>query len=276
MSIWDKSNACEVHPGYTCTLALTPKTIDKLQRLRYGLGVPLTTVHDTVHLMPKTPVRNVRIPDPLWEKLGKLAQKRNVSITALLIEGANLLLNAGKAPKAIPQGVTVNDETLRRLEALEAEFQALTEHVNATEAQVQTEVQSQVQALEERIQTLEAEVQAQVRLGVQMSEADAEVHLTVQPDVQVETDNADANEVQPTVQAEVQKADVTPSPLTQGELAHRLGLSDKAVEKARRKGTQYFATWSQSRDPEGLAWTWQGMGGRGKPLRYSPKKSRNR
>ncbi len=61
------------------------------------------------------------------------------------------------------------------------------------------------------------------------------------------------------------------APLTQSALARRLGCSDKAVEKHRRQGNkENFATWSRDRDPDNVAWTWEGKGGRGQPLRFLP------
>jgi hypothetical protein len=60
-------------------------------------------------------------------------------------------------------------------------------------------------------------------------------------------------------------------PLTQSALAKRLGCSDKAIEKHRKQGSkEQFATWSGDRDPDGIAWTWEGLGGRGQPLRFVP------
>ena len=62
-----------------------------------------------------------------------------------------------------------------------------------------------------------------------------------------------------------------PSPLTQMALAKRLGCSDKAIEKHRKGGSkEEFAAWSRDRDPEEKAWTWEGSGGRGQPLRFLP------
>jgi hypothetical protein len=62
-----------------------------------------------------------------------------------------------------------------------------------------------------------------------------------------------------------------PAPVTQMALAKRLGVSDKAVEKHRKQGSkEQFAQWSRERDPDGIAWTWQGSGGRGQPLRFVP------
>jgi hypothetical protein len=60
------------------------------------------------------------------------------------------------------------------------------------------------------------------------------------------------------------------APLTQSALAKRLGCSDKAVEKQRKHGKESFATWSRQRDPDNIAWTWEGRGGRGQPLRFVP------
>jgi hypothetical protein len=62
-----------------------------------------------------------------------------------------------------------------------------------------------------------------------------------------------------------------PAPLTQMALAKRLGCSDKAIEKHRKQGSkENFAAWSRDRDPDGIPWTWEGIGGRGQPLRFVP------
>lgn len=58
------------------------------------------------------------------------------------------------------------------------------------------------------------------------------------------------------------------APLTQMALAKRLGVSDKAVEKHRKQGKEDFANWSRNRDPDNIAWAWEGFGGRGNPLRF--------
>ncbi|AFZ22282.1 hypothetical protein [Allocoleopsis franciscana] len=60
------------------------------------------------------------------------------------------------------------------------------------------------------------------------------------------------------------------APLTQSALAKRLGISDKAIQKHRLHGEESFAQWSRDRDPDGIAWTWEGRGGRGQPLRFVP------
>jgi hypothetical protein len=61
------------------------------------------------------------------------------------------------------------------------------------------------------------------------------------------------------------------APLSQAALAKRLGCSDKAIEKHRKLGDkESFAKWSYDRDPDSIAWTWEGGGGRGQPLRFTP------
>lgn len=88
-----------------------------------------------------------------------------------------------------------------------------------------------------------------------------EVVSTVPPERAVPTGSAQ-NEAPRTV---------PPAPLTQSALAKRLGCSDKAIEKHRKQGSkENFAAWSRERDPDGIAWTWEGTGGRGKPLRFWP------
>jgi hypothetical protein len=47
--------------------------------------------------------------------------------------------------------------------------------------------------------------------------------------------------------------------------------SDKVIEKQRKLGNkENFAVWSCDRDPDSIAWTWFGSGGRGQPLRFTP------
>jgi len=61
------------------------------------------------------------------------------------------------------------------------------------------------------------------------------------------------------------------APLSQAALAKRLGCSDKAIEKHRKLGDkESFAKWSRDRDPDSIAWIWEGSGGRGQPLRFMP------
>lgn len=115
-----------------------------------------------------------------------------------------------------------------------------------------------------------------------------EAMSTVQKEVQ-STASGTAPPSRNTVQKEVQSAvplegavskskarnkapsTVPPAPLTQMALAKRLGCSDKAIEKQRKQSDkESFAAWSKERDPDNKAWTWEGGGGRGQPLRFVP------
>ncbi|WP_044198625.1 hypothetical protein [Oscillatoria acuminata] len=55
----------------------------------------------------------------------------------------------------------------------------------------------------------------------------------------------------------------TPDPdpipgLTGLQLAARLGVGGYNFTKWRKKGREYFSTRTQSLDPDGIAWTWEG------------------
>jgi hypothetical protein len=64
-------------------------------------------------------------------------------------------------------------------------------------------------------------------------------------------------------------------PLTQRELAERLGMTTQNVSNHRRQSTPkdktYFEAWSKKHDPDDVAWTWIGRaGGKGIPMQYVP------
>ena len=64
-------------------------------------------------------------------------------------------------------------------------------------------------------------------------------------------------------------------PLTQRELAERLGTSTQNISNHRRHGTPRdkadFEAWSKRHDPDDVAWTWIGRaGGKGIPMQYVP------
>jgi len=79
-----------------------------------------------------------------------------------------------------------------------------------------------------------------------------------------------ANTAQGEVPSSAPTPTLPPAPLSQTTLATRLGISDKAVQKQRGKGKESFAAWSRERDPDNVAWTWKGSGGRGQPLQFVP------
>jgi hypothetical protein len=116
-------------------------------------------------------------------------------------------------------------------------------------------------ALEDSIGTVPQEVISTALVSPPSSSSTVEVPSTVSLERAVSTGEAQ-DEASSTVPL---------APLTQMALAKRLGCSDKAIEKHRKGGSkENFAIWSRDRDPDGIAWTWEGSGGRGKPLRFVP------
>lgn len=63
------------------------------------------------------------------------------------------------------------------------------------------------------------------------------------------------------------------APLTQSALAKRLGVSNHIVQRQKQYGRENFAAWSRERDPDGIAWSWQGKLWKGKPMRFMPASS---
>jgi hypothetical protein len=117
-------------------------------------------------------------------------------------------------------------------------------------------VQAELAKLAERVAVLEQQMEK--------SAAPAEVPSTAPatpPKTTVDVNSRDSTALSAAPQ----------DPLSQSALARRLGCSDKAVEKHRRQGDkENFAAWSRDRDPNNIAWTWEGAGGRGQPLRFVP------
>ena len=117
-------------------------------------------------------------------------------------------------------------------------------------------------ALEVSISTAHQEVQSTVLISP--PESSSTVSLEV-------LSTAPLERAVPTDEVQGEASSTVPSPLTQMALAKRLGCSDKAIEKHRKGGSkEEFAAWSRDRDPEEKAWTWEGSGGRGQPLRFLP------
>jgi hypothetical protein len=187
----------------------------------------------------------------MWERLGKLATKRKTTITTLLVEGAEYILDAGGYSKPDPPS---QEETITRLEALQKELDALALKVSELGVQVEGQVSPQASA----------------NNALPVPSTDDSLTKLTQRVERIEKAIASLTQALAKVETAQTTASVPKRPLTQGQLGDRLGLSDKAVEKARRKGSDYFASWSRERDPEGMAWKWEGEGGRGTPLRFFP------
>lgn len=221
-----------------------------------------------------TPVRNVRIPDPMWERLGKLAARRNTTITALLVEGAEYILDAGGYSKPDPPST----------EALQQELEALALRVKEVEGQLGGQVvpptdealTQSVISLTQRLDRIETTIAPLIHALEQVPQV-AKVE-------EVGVERADVEELEVSVE-EANAEAITPTPLppslkyplSQRQLSFRLGQPySYYLQKHRQKGKEHFEAWSQSLDPDGVAWTFEDPKRRrgkvsGKALKFYPK-----
>jgi hypothetical protein len=187
------------------------------------------------------------IPRDILEALDKWKEEqeldsRNAAIVAILADYLGVqhpVQLPGNAPLSIHLH-TVLDELARisqRMDALEASISTVFQDVPSTALTSPSEPSSTV--------PLEVSGTAQPKRGVPAGEVRREAPSTAHP--------------------------LQPVTLTQMALAKRLGCSDKAIEKHRKQGDkESFTQWTRDRDPDNIAWTWEGAGGRGQPLRFLP------
>lgn len=244
-----------------------------------------------------TPVRNVRIADPMWSELGKLAHKRKTTITALLVEGAEYILNAGGYSKPDPPS---QEETLTRLATLQQEFEALALRVKELEGQLRGQLATEVPTLnvlsvpptdETLTQAVSALTQRLDRIETTIAPLTHALERVPQVvkdegvDVEEVGSKEDTSELSDVDELGVGVETITPTPLpptleyplSQRELSERLGTSTQNLSNRRGSGTPKdkanFEAWSKRHDPDGVAWTWIGRpGGKGIPMRYVPAK----
>ena len=189
-----------------------------------------------------TPVRNIRISDLLWENLGKLATRRKTTITALVVEGVEYILDVGEYSKPTPPST---EETLTRLATLEKEFQTLSLQVNDLGRHVR--IQS-VPSTDENLTALSQRLDQIEKAIAPVIEALKKVPHDVVPTEAVDVEEANDKASTSTLEY----------PLSQRQLSQRLGQPyPYYLQKHRAKGKAYFEVWSQSVDPDGIAWTFE-------------------
>jgi hypothetical protein len=176
-----------------------------------------------------------------WREEHEL-DSRNAAIVAILADYLGVQ-HPVQLPNNAPLSIhlhTVLDELARisqRMDALEASLSTTRQEVPSTASASLSESSSTV--------PLEVSGTGQPERDVPIGEVRGEAQSTAQP--------------------------LQPTTLTQMALAKRLGCSDKAIEKHRKQGDkESFAQWSCERDPDNVAWSWEGGGGRGQPLRFFP------
>ncbi len=207
------------------------------------------------------------VPQPIldaldgWKSENDI-ESRSAAIVAILVDYLGVLYRV--QPESTTH--TVPGEVLS---TVLAELAKLSERVTALEQQMA--VSAALQEVPGTAPIPESSSTAPIKaLGIVPKEETAPVSNV--PSSALPEDATTANAVQGEVPSTVPTSAPLQSsaPLTQMALAKRLGVSDKAVEKHRKQGKENFASWSRDRDPDNIAWTWEGSGGRGQPLRFVP------
>jgi hypothetical protein len=173
----------------------------------------------------------------MWENLGKLANKRKTTITALVVEGVEYILDAGEYSKPAPPST---EEILTRLATLERDFHAWklqTKNDNALHVPPADET---LNTLSERLDRIENAIAPLL----QALENVPQIVVDQPTDVKPTNDQAST----PTLEY----------PLSQRQLSQRLGQPyPYYLQKHRVKGKAHFEEWSQRLDPDGIAWTFE-------------------
>jgi hypothetical protein len=234
--------------------------------------------------MPDEPSKMIRVPTPLIEAVKELSRLHRRGRTKAVLEGVEKLIAAiDSEPDIDIDNVKESLSKLtERLEQLESE---------RTDSKRDIDIASITQSLSERLEKVEADIDSialtitdlNVRLSDLEGVGDIDYAITPLSDLEllddISTDSETTAEVgelgdivaDSSTTAELEFPLLPQAILTQSALAKRLGCSDKAIEKHRKQGSKdQFATWSGERDPNSIAWTWEGSGGRGQPLRFVP------
>ena len=235
--------------------------------------------------MPDEPVSQmIRVPTPLVNAVRELARLHRVGRTKAVLEGVQKLVIFIDSENDIDID-TVRDSLSKlteRLERLESEQSDSQQDIDI--ANINVLISKRLEKVETDIESLALTI---TDLNVRLSDLEGvgDIGYAVTPlselelldDISTNSETA-ADLGEPgdiaddsSAIAELESPLLPVAPLTQSALAKRLGCSDKAIEKHRKQGSQEnFAAWSRDRDPDGIAWTWQGRGGRGQPLQFMP------
>jgi hypothetical protein len=204
--------------------------------------------------------------------------------TKAILQGVQRLIGAIDSDTAVDidsVAKTISNLT-GRLERLESE---------QSDSRQDIDIASSTQSLSERLEKVEADIESIALtitdLNVRLSDLEGvgDIGYVVTPLSELELLDDISNDSETTadvgeqgdilddsgVIAKPESSPLPVAPLTQSALAKRFGCSDKAIEKHWKQGSkENFAAWSRDRDPDGIAWTWQGIGGRGQPLQFMP------
>jgi hypothetical protein len=234
--------------------------------------------------MSNEPSKMIRVPTPLIEAVRDLSRLHRQGRTKAVLKGVEKLVifidsESDIDIDSVRDSLSKLTERLERLESEQSDSKQDIDIANITLLiserleKVETDIESialTITDLNVRLSDLEGvgdigyAVTPLSKLEL-LDEISTDSETTVEVGEQVDI-VADSNAI-----AESESPLLPVAPLTQSALAKRLGCSDKAIEKHRKQGSkEQFAIWSGARDPNSIAWTWEGSGGRGQPLRFVP------
>jgi hypothetical protein len=256
------------------------------------------------------PSQMIRVPTPLVDAVRELSRLHRAGRTKAVLEGIEHLVaaidsNADIDIASVSQLISKLTQRLERLESdrldsrHDIDIASVTQLISERLEKVESDIESialTIADLNVRVSDLEGVGD----IGYAVTPlSELEVSDDISPDSEVTAGQQDPSDISSDIEQIADlPADITtdsnaiaqagnqddittdveqiaepqpPLPLTQSALAKRLGCSDKAIEKHRKQGSkEQFAEWSRDRDPDDMAWTWQGRGGRGQPLRFIP------
>jgi hypothetical protein len=233
--------------------------------------------------MPNEPVSQmIRVPTPLVGAVRELARLHRQGRTKAVLEGVQRLIQAVDSNTDIDidsMGETISrlSEKLDRLEAKQSEsinidvdkFACAVFNIDKRLEKVEADINPiarMITDLNERVSDLEGvgDIGYTVTPLSELESLD-DIAADAEQTAEIEDNGLDIGEI-----AEPEPAPQAQAPLTQKALAVRLGASGVTLRSFQKKGKESFAQWSRKYDPDGIAWTWEGQGGSGRPLRFLP------
>ncbi len=248
------------------------------------------------------PSQMIRVPKPLIGAVRELSRLHREGHTKAMLDGIERLVatidsSAESDIDSASEAISTLTERLDRLEAQRTDSNSDIDISGATQAisamgerldKIEQDINSlslTIQDLSVRVSDLEGfgDIDSTVSSIASLErldgiETDSEL-IAEQPDqtdittaVETTAELPDPDDIEDDSE-QIAKPELpprTPALLTLQALASRLAISDRTIGKQRDKGKVSFAEWSRHRDPEGIAWTWKGRGGRGKPFRFVP------
>ena len=280
----------------------SPKNSPLLEKKSPAPYADINSAQSPISAMSDDPrSRMIRVPTPLVDAVRELSRLHRQGRTKGVLEGIQKLITAIDSDTVIDidsvsETISKLTERLDRLEIQpidskpDIDIDSVTQVISGVSERLE-KVESDVNAIALTIQDLStrvSEVEGVGDIGYAVTPiSELETLFDSHSDIEMTHDLEDigsdvasiAEPLEPSEisidSTEIAERTTPPTPphlkpLSQLGLAKRLSCRDKAVEKQRKLGKENFAAWSREHDPDGVAWTWEGTGGRGHPLRFTP------